>query len=377
MSTSHHDVWLRAQRLNQEIQRAALSMQEIPVRGWNAKMDELSRAIDEVRRDVALMKLLQEAARTSQDASERSLLHRVLRQAPLDHGANIDALLADPRVRREPSQVVTELSIYIVEQEPLDHEYPFEEVRPDEEWRDLTRIGGNPTTVDGIPAPTGRDFLLQVDLAALAREAAHSEALASAVRRHTLPQDGVLQVFHSTTGDSRTSDDSGGGAVVRYLPEEALRHRARPAGSNPWPAWQASCVVLPSVAAAPGSSAEVADSVNVLTEDLNRAARNGSYEEDFLVAFERNPFTARVDAVTRMFALSSPDFEQSVEDSVILAARLPLLGPDDRHLLLFDIPADRAFGQVFGDAGRLEIWMRASDARDHRFGEVVSFIRSA
>ncbi len=352
-------------------------MHEIPVREWNAMMDELSRAIDEVRRDVALMKLLQEAARTSQDARERSLLHRVLRQAPLDHGANVDALLADPRVRLEPSQVVTELSIYIVEQEPLDHEYPFEELGPDEEWRDLTRIGGNPTTIDGLPAPTGRDFLLQVDVAALNRESVHSEALAGAVRRHALPKDGLLQVFHSTTGDSRTSDDSGGGASVRYLPEEALRHRVIPAGSNPWPAWQASCVALPSVAAAPGSAAEVADSVNVLTEDLNRAARNGGYEQDFLASFERNPFTARVDAVTRMFALSSPDFEQSVEDSVALATRLPLVGPDDRHFLLFDIPADRAFGQIFGDAGRLEIWMRATDAKNHRYAEVVSFIRSA
>lgn len=369
--------WLKAVRLNDAIKAQADSMHEIPVREWNAFIDELNRAIDEVRRDPVLMKHLQEMATSSIETSERELLYRVLRQAPLDHGANAKSLLADPRVRLDSSHVSTELSIYVVEQEPLDDDYPFEELGPDEDWRDLTRIGGNPTTVDGFPPPTGRDFLLQVDLAAVAREAAYSEGLASAVRRHALPKEGLLQVFHSTTGDSRTTADSGGGATVRLLPEEALRRRTTPAGRNPWPAWQASCVALPSVAAAPGSADDVERIVNAVSEDLNRAARNGSFEQAFLVDFERNPFTARVDAVTRMFALSSPDFEHSVEDSMTLASRLPLAGPDDKHVLLFDIPADRAFGQVFGDSGRLEIWIRATDAKAHRFDEVASFIRSA
>jgi uncharacterized protein YwqG len=43
---------------------------------------------------------------------------------------------------------------------------------------------------------------------------------------------------------------------------------------------------------------------------------------------------------------------------------------------MLNITGEHSFDSVFGDGGRLEIWIRDTDLRAARFKSVVSFIRS-
>lgn len=77
-----------------------------------------------------------------------------------------------------------------------------------------------------------------------------------------------------------------------------------------------------------------------------------------------------------MFGVPSYDFDLDEGDLDVLYRDLPL-ATGDQHVLLLNIAGEHSFDTLFGDSGRLEIWMRDSDLRAARFDNAVSFIRSA
>lgn len=93
-------------------------------------------------------------------------------------------------------------------------------------------------------------------------------------------------------------------------------------------------------------------------------------------ANEADPFNRVPDPVSRVLGLQHYDFDLEEEDVALLQERLPLQDGKDAHRLLLNIASERSFDGVYGDSGRLEVWMRAGDLTQARFDTVVSFWRS-
>lgn len=368
-----HPLWLSLLMVNDRLNDAAPRIHQTPAAEWNWLMDEWTAAVETVRQDRDLMALLRERVPTTSGMSDLSLLYRVLDGAVFDHGIDIEGLMSDPRVLSAENISVL-AALYLVENSSEADPYEAEGV--EDEWRDLTRIGGNPTTT-ATAWPADQVFLLQVDLRTLWRQAGYDEATAAVLRTHPLPQDGLLQVFHTTIGDSRTDPDlAGGGATVLHISESLVIARERPSGAYQYPVFTAGVVPLPTFRHANGSGGVATDIVDTLQEDAYRAARNGSYPPGYEEEFLHNPFTARVGAVTHLFGLQSPDYDLEPEDRDLLHRVLPLEVSLDSHMLFVEIAGDHTFDSVFGDDGRLEIWIRESDLVRQRYSEIVSFIRS-
>jgi hypothetical protein len=155
------------------------------------------------------------------------------------------------------------------------------------------------------------------------------------------------------------------------------RRTAIDPSASSYAASHASYRALPTFRAAPHAGPGTLDRVDQLQEEAYRVARNGSYTDEYLRDLQHDPFIARVGAVAHLFGLPSPDSDIADEDRALLNERLPLTAPDDEHLLLLEVAADHTFDLVFGDGGRLEIWIRSSDLASARFDDVVSFIRSS
>ncbi|MFP3713883.1 DUF1963 domain-containing protein [Puerhibacterium sp. TATVAM-FAB25] len=373
--------WQRYLELAGRIAELTPRIHEVPVARWNALADEANAALAEVRADAKFLAELRDRVEDTTDEADRALLHEVLTGAVFELGGDVEALRADPRVSDVADELDIAPAIYLAEQGFEADPYEAEQVWPeDEEYRDLSRIGGVPTlTPDARPLPDDAVFLLQVDCSALTREAVHDEAVASVLRRYPLPKRGLLQVFHTTLGDSRTDPGRpGGGATVRYLAEADVRRRTaiNPSASS-YAASHASYRALATFRAAPHAGFAALDRVDQLQEEAYRVARNGSYTDEYLRDLDRDPFVARVGAVAHLFGLPSPDSDIADEDRALLSERLPLTVPEDEHLLLLEVAADHTFDLVFGDGGRLEIWIRSSDLAAARFDDVVSFIRSS
>jgi hypothetical protein len=373
--------WQRYLELADRIAELTPRIHEVPVARWNALADEANAALTEVRADRDLLTELRGRVEDTTNPADLALLHEVLTGALFELGGDIEALRADPRVGDVADQLQIEPAIYLAEQNSEGDPYEVEQVWPeDEEYRDLSRIGGAPTlTPASRPAQDDAVFLLQVDCSALTREAEHDEVLASVLRRYPLPERGLLQIFHTTLGDSRTDPDRrGGGATVRHLEEADVRRRTDLDLSAPaYPVSPIAFHALPTFRAAPHADLAALDRVDQLQEEAYRVARNGSYTDEYQTDLERNPFTARAGAVAHLFGLPSPDSDIADEDRALLNERLPLTVPEDEYLLLLEVAADHTFDLVFGDGGRLEIWIRSSDLAAARFDDVVSFIRSS
>lgn len=384
---SPHPAWQRLLDLNAQIQEMTPRFLEIPTVKWNAAADRYHACLIEVRDDAELMRLLRAQVEQISSPDALRMLYEVLGGAVAEHEANLDALKADPRVRDVAGDLLVDLAIYLAEASlertsiTEDDAYEVEAIYAgddiDDENRDFSRIGGVPTQTAATPAVGNAVFLLQVDLRALHQPWQH-DGFPEVIRRWPLPADGLLQVFHTTMGDSVTDPHlPGGGATVVYCDEEAIRHRGLPdRAQDAYPVSAVSASALPTFRTVPNTSDEALNRVLGLQEDAWRAARNGSYRDDYLREYERNPFTARAGAVTHMFGLQALDYDLDSEELALLHERLPLAGTHDTHLLLLNIAADHTYDSVFGDDGRLEIWIRASDVRQARFDKVVSFLRS-
>lgn len=374
MKDLDNERWQALLAVNDRVVDASQRLHDIPAPVWNRMMDEWNAAIAAVRGDSFLMQLLRERVASTSGAADLSLLHHVLGGAVLDHGNDIRAILSDPRVLNA-DEIDARASLYIVE--AGEESDPYEAEDTEDEWRDLTRIGGVPTTTSVTP-PVDRVFLLQIDLAALRRQAAWDDATASVLRASPLPEDGLLQVFHTTTGDSRSELGSpGGGATIVHVTEESVIARGKPARERAFRGHAASIAALPTFRQRERASDAALDVVEALQEDAYRVARNGSFPPGYDDAFARNPFTARAGAVSHLLGLPSPDFGLTDEDAELLARELPPADADDEHVLFLEVAGDRTFDFVFGDDGRLEIWGRASDLARFDYSHLVSFLRSA
>lgn len=364
--------WQAFLELNERYRDQLPRIHEIPVTQWNRDMDEWTAALEQVRGDRFLMTSLRERARDTSAVEDLALLHTVLGGVVFDHGADLEALMTDPRVFAA-NGVEVRAALYLPEIESEADPYDAEAV--EDEWRDLTRVGGSPTAAFFSP-PTDRVFLLQIDLRALRRRADDDDEISAVLREHPLPESGLLQIFHTTVGDSRTDPDAPGGvASILHVSEGAVIDSHTTAIDRLFPTYTADIMVLPTFRHRPDAPDEVADLVEGLQEDVYRTARNGSYPPGYDEAFSRDPFAARAGAVTHLFGLQSPDSDLAPEDCELLARELPLTGPSDTHVLLIEVAGDRVFDCGLGEDGRLEIWIRASDLAQHDYSRLVSFIR--
>lgn len=377
--------WQALLELSEELEALHPRMHDVPVRVWNGISDRQVQAMAEVRENSQLLHELRSADDSQETNAQRALRYAVLTGAVLDHLDNPETILRDSRVADVAAEIELRPALYFAERRYDDEPdpvspYESETVSADDsEARDLSRIGGVATRSSRTSAPAGLALLVQLDCAMLVREAQWDARVAAVLERFSLPPDGLLQVFHTTLGDSHTDPSrSGGGAQVRHLIEAEVQDR-QPIEHDPfaYEPFQLNVAALPSFTTVLNATGDAMDRVAQLQEEVDRYARGGNFVPGFLEALAHNPFRASAGTPTRMFAHSAPDFGVTIEDGVMLSARLPLAGPGDEHVLLFDVAGDPAFNGVFGDDGRLEIWMRKSDLVESRFGEVESIIRSA
>ena len=350
-------------------------LMEIPPDVWSEMCEGHITAINDVRAQPDLMNRLRSAIGETRDPADLALLYEVLRKAVIDHQDNPEGFHSDARVLWDSASMAVQLSLYIAEGENVDESYVEEELDLKYEWRDLNRIGGRPTTISGVHAPADSVFLLQIDCLPLNRAGLH-DGVVRLLREQPLPRDGVLQLFMTGRGDpQQQSHDAGGAAVLRHLSEADLKHRVAPAGDNPLPASAGQLMVFPSFSTVVSASKAVINVVNELQDEADELARSMNLEESFSAQFGLNPFAARVAAVSRLFAFPSPGFELTAVEAARLAALLPLRGADDSYMLFIEVTASHTFGALLGDSGRLQVWIRWSDAQAHRYEQVVSFIK--
>lgn len=355
----------------------ALVPGEISVPAWNALQTRWVEAADAVIHDSKLMAELRRALPNVVDPRDRRLLAQLLLVPLLDLRPEAAGILADPRVTLTADQVDIAPAIYLVDADPDPDNLPLydaDDAHPDEPNHGLTRMGGLPTA-----GPWDRPdtvFLLQIDLSTLSETTAVEAFLAST----RMPRDGLLQLFHTTQGDSRTDPHlPGGGATLCYVPEPLLTRRRRSEGEALFPVKQIVMEILPAFRFGAGAGTdETFLEVITLQARADTLARRDTWYADG--ADRPDPFDEHLPTSSRMLGIQWFDVDVgpdgSEETQTVLARDLPLRDPHDRHLLLFDITSDTVFDGLFGADGRLEIWMRASDPAAGDFSGVVSFLRS-
>lgn len=305
-------------------------------------------------------------------------------------------LLADPRVALSGAVHLVP-AFYLVDyrRQPTARQWHEEEgpfCLPEHAWpedrlmRDWTRLGGAPTRLPDVPLPEDAVFLLQLDLNTCNESLIFDDGLREAFALAGLPATGILQLLHRLTGDSSTEADlPGGGATVVYLPdrEQVARDGVVDTGPTAYRPHNASVQALPTFrlqAAGAGVGGDVADEVFERLQELVRltdiTARRGEHTTDFNRSWQRDPLTAWEAPSTRFLGEPAPEHPRDEEYTDLLDQHLPLTATGDEHRLLFQVASDTVFDHVFGDLGRLQVWIRDSDLRSCRFDDVVSFVRS-
>ncbi|GHD43384.1 DUF1963 domain-containing protein [Mycetocola manganoxydans] len=353
----------------------------IPVGKWNRLMDRLHVATDQAVREPEVLDRLRAAVPDITDPTDRELVYQAIAPFVVWDAEEIETVRNDPRVALTAEELLGAPAVYLTENPAGEPEDIYAgDVKtagePEERYRNLSRVGGTPTRVAESQLPDDA-FLLQIDFRGIANDGSEDPPRLRLLESHGVPLDGLLQVFHTTTGDSRLDPDiPGGGATLRYLPELSLAQRL---SLN----LDAECAVYPPSRArasfglsfrnGPVSTERSDETVMDLQRLADIWARSGSFTEQF--ESDTDPFSATELPVTRMFGVQSYDFDLPDEDIDLLNRELPL-ARDDQHILLLNITGEHSFDTVFGDCGRLEIWIRDSDLRAARFNSVVSFIRS-
>jgi len=328
-----------------------------------------------------LLERLRALVPSVRDADELEALGGVLDVPVHELWQTPEALLADPRVDLPPGSVEVVPALYLPEMREVEDEELLDQLHPEnllERSTDLTRLGGPPLRVPGRQAPV-EPFLLQVDLAMLTEQARWQPEVADLLASVPLPAEGVLQLFHSTTGDSRTDPEvSGGGASVLYLTAEELRSGAYvELEAADYPAHLVEASVLPTfVVVDDDPTGRLFEGVVELARRSDIIARSGTPSPDYVRAERRDPFTAVEAPCTHLLGAPHHDYVLQPEDRQVLDERLPLQG-EDRHVLLFEVASETVFDTVYGDLGRLQVWMRAGDLAAARFDDLVSIWHSA
>lgn len=366
--------------LDLEAQKRALGddIAAIPTGKWNRLMDRLVVAEDRAVREANIVDRLRAAVPDITDPIDREFVYQVIAPLVVWQAEEIETVRDDPRVALRAEELVGAPAIYLAENSDGTREdiYNWDYEDFDEPFRNLSRTGGTPTQVSDEQLPDDA-FLLQIDFRGIPKDESENPQLLRLLASSGAPANGLLQVFHTTTGDSRTDPDKpGGGATLRYLAEASL--------ASQLPVYlDAECAVFPPSRVSvsfglgfrdgPVSTDRSSETVVDLQRIADILARHGHHTEQYMSSTD--PFSATELPVTRMFGMQSYDFDLPDEDIDLLRRELPL-AVDDHHVLLLNITGDYSFDTVFGADGRLEIWIRDTDLRAARFDSVVSFIRS-
>lgn len=348
---------------------------------WNRVFDSWVEAYQRVVSDGGLLDAARALVSRTSDPLELQFLHEVLEPPFVDRAYDIKGLLKDPRVGLSPEKVRWSYAIYLTEQTRWGRDDPYEtDVLGSELVRSLSRIGGAPTRISGMYIPTD-PFLLQVDLGQQLRDWLHTSAAKTFVRRSPLPRGGLLQLFHSTTGDSYTDAAvSGGGATVLYFSEQQLRARQGAAlghESAVFPVHGAKSQVLPSFTFPDaGAADDVVMKVIALQDGIDRFARGDEVSDEVSLQEAKDPFVRLRQPPVRLLGVQHYDYPLEPYDTEMLMERLPLEEEGDEHLLLFTVPSQFSFETVYGD-GVLEVWIRRSDVLIQRFDRIFSRIASS
>jgi len=354
------------------------SMPRVRINKLGARADKLRGSISADSHIMAMLAALDVASKTDDELSMLDMFLRVPIQEWEDDPSSFLPLvgLTPEEVEVAPAFYFAGISeqdrAHDMEAGPYSGERRYEPIN--EPQRTLHRVGGVPTRVPGVGVGD-EVFLLQVDLLSLAtsyfswRERPNARAV---FEDAALPSEGVLQVFHTTTGDSVIDPDlPGGGARLIYLSEAELWNR-EPLEVElfDYPVSRPEPSLLPTFTSTPITSDDVSDAVIAMQIQADRTAGGRAGVDVPRFWFQKAP------AWSRMLGGSHLDHQLSVGDLEVLNTALPLIEPDDRHVLLFTLASDQQFDGVFGDEGRLEIWLRRSDIGRRDFSAPVSFLRN-
>lgn len=182
-----------------------------------------------------------------------------------------------------------------------------------------------------------------------------------------LPDHGVLEVFHALThaGDE-PADREAGAWVVRWVPEVSGLDLCE-GGDPPTPACQ-------QVLAMPGFTLRSPDDVMACFPevdpgrylDCHEQWQHGWMVQRFL-RDEPHPF-----GVSHLAGHPAHDRITAIQ---VLEQALPL-SDGDEHVLVLDLESWTSLSGWFGDAGSLEVWMRASDLAGRRFDQAWCLVRT-
>ncbi|WP_299168800.1 DUF1963 domain-containing protein [uncultured Arthrobacter sp.] len=183
----------------------------------------------------------------------------------------------------------------------------------------------------------------------------------------SLPDSGVLEIFHDCETYGYDSTDGASGAwQVRWV--------AAPDGSIIDPPENAETptdvcqVVIPS---ASFSVRSPEDSIDLPEDDFNRIEHaNNAILEAWLSFYK----AGREKVYTPLSHVYGHSWKGTNELNDTLEQVLPVASSDE-HVLILDLESWTHLEGWFGDAGHLEIWMRRSDLAGRNFDKAWCFIR--
>ncbi|MGO4956851.1 DUF1963 domain-containing protein [Luteococcus sp. Sow4_B9] len=181
-----------------------------------------------------------------------------------------------------------------------------------------------------------------------------------------LPTTGSLEVFHDLTSHgSDASDGEQGAWLVQWVAEPAGLPLVD-GGDPPEPACQ-------QVLAMPGFTIRCPEDV-ASGPEVDHDAYLDAYE-DWQLSWQVQRFWRREEhPIPSSHLAGHPSHGRGVAEE-ILREVLPL-DADDEYLLVFDIESWTTLSGWFGDAGSLEVWMRASDLRARAFEKAWCLVRT-
>lgn len=246
-----------------------------------------------------------------------------------------------------------------------------------EELDELWPWGGAVSWIGGpaVPHPDGwpvnregkpMAHVLTLDLETTVGSADDEEKQAWPYEVDPLPAEGLLEVFHDLDNYGYEEGDDHGWAV-RWIPDpDRDQPLVEPPDSTPNP----TDVCQPALAM-PGWSLPWADRLYQPGGDLVAELAEQHDTAWWVHRFPGQPPQAF--APTRLHGHSIAGTDTAEE---LLEQHLPLEDDEDHYHLLLDIESWTALAGWFHDAGRLEVWMRWSDAVAHRFDRAWCIVRT-
>ncbi|MFF0905036.1 UNVERIFIED_CONTAM: DUF1963 domain-containing protein [Kocuria sp. CPCC 205316] len=251
----------------------------------------------------------------------------------------------------------------------------------DEELRELWTTGGWISWLGGPAAAPLDDWPRRADGTALAHVLTLDlsdldgvvDAQGKAVwpgLREGLPAEGILEVFYDLTSFGDQLEDAAGGAwLVRWVPHPDRTSLVEPPADVEVPAPACQPVIalpgftLPPAADAAGGPVTAFETADALEESLQRA----------WLAHRTGSADGYPTPVSHIYGHSQ---HGEINARALLATLLPLTEPGDEHRLIVDLESWTALEGWFGDAGSLEVWMRATDLEARDFTRAWCLIRT-